>query len=83
MRSGDRVRVTGIVSTGTSGLRILPRNKDDVVVTAINHPIDTQNVMVSPAKKPPLWGYGLVLMAAVGGYVIMQWRKNRNLKGLG
>ncbi|MBI4092331.1 MAG: lamin tail domain-containing protein [Candidatus Kerfeldbacteria bacterium] len=75
LRSGDRIEVRGIVSKTTSGIRLLPRVKEDIriVTPVIKSP--EQPVNVQPAKKPAVWMYVVVAVALVAGAGVGMWRK--------
>ncbi|MBI4426842.1 MAG: lamin tail domain-containing protein [Candidatus Kerfeldbacteria bacterium] len=76
MRSGDRVGVSGILSRTSSGLRLLPRMKDDIrVVEPILHTTSASPVNVAKKASPTWWMYLLVAAAVVGGAGVGWWKR--------
>jgi hypothetical protein len=76
LRSGDRVAVSGILSRTSSGLRLLPRLKDDVrVLVSAVQPSAASPVNVRQKTSPAWWMYLLVAGAVVGGAGVGWWRK--------
>ncbi len=74
LRSGDRVEVAGILSRTSSGIRLLPRMKDDIrVVSHVVPPV--QRTEVPPAPKPAVWMYVAVAGALVLGAGVGMWRR--------
>lgn len=56
LQSGDRLTVTGIVSIATTGIKILPRQASDLIVTP--RPIATSaTTVVAPTKNISTWWY--------------------------
>lgn len=79
--SGDRIRVTGIASIGTSGLRVLPRVRDDLQLLAAALAAESKNIEVSAPSRPPVWGYGLVVLTGLAGFFMARYRASRRLTG--
>lgn len=75
LRSGDRVRVVGILSQTANGLRLLPRIADDVTVlqpAVVTLPL---SVRVQERARPTWWMYALVAVAVVTGVGVGWWRR--------
>lgn len=85
MSSGDKLSAIGIVNSSTSGLRILPRVKEDLVVTRAVIIANTNTpapVAILPAASPRQrwWYWGLAGLGAVATGVKpawKAWRKSR------
>lgn len=75
LRSGDRVRVVGILSQTANGLRLLPRIADDVTVLQPAVVTLPSSVRVQERARPTWWMYALVAGAVVGGVGVGWWRK--------
>lgn len=77
LRSGDRVRVTGILAKTTSGIRLLPRGKEDVAVVTLAVQPQERSLNVQKSNQPSVWSYILVAFGVVAGTAIGLWRKHR------
>ncbi|MBI4090141.1 MAG: lamin tail domain-containing protein [Candidatus Kerfeldbacteria bacterium] len=75
LRSGDRVRVVGILSQTANGLRVLPRIADDVAVLQSVAVASPPSIRVQERPRPTWWMYVLVAGAVVAGVGVGWWRK--------
>lgn len=74
---GDRVRIVGIVSRTSGGIRVLPRVAEDVIlVSAAVVPASTNEVLPR-TKRPTPWMYLLVGGGVIAGIGLGLWRKER------
>jgi hypothetical protein len=69
MAAGDKADVTGIVSAGTTGLKILPRVKDDIRVERVLGAATSANPTAVPMSKPgqTLWYWGVAVLGIIAG----------------
>ncbi len=72
---GDTVTVGGIVSMTSSGIRILPRIKDDIRIEVPAVAPTGDVVIVPTVRKPSWWMYALVAGGVLLGVGFGMWRK--------
>lgn len=77
LATGDRLRVVGVVASSASGLRILPRQADDisVIMTDSVAPPAAQPIVEKPPR--PWWAYGLTVLGLAAAVAAAVHRRLR------
>lgn len=77
LHAGDQVSVIGIISMTSSGIRILPRQTDDLIVT-VPALTPVQNTVIVPrVRRPTWWMYALVVGCVLCGIGFGLWHKQK------
>lgn len=80
MRAGDAVDVTGVVQAGVSGLRIIPRQVDDLHITRQVLPPAQRNQTVAATSSAQVWWYWAAAVLGLGGVVFMRYHQAKRAK---
>jgi len=84
MTSGDTIAATGIVSVSTTGIKILPRTKDDLRVERVLGVSTNTNAATTPlpqsSPRQTMWYWVLVGLGGLAAGAKPAWRAWKNRK---